>query len=160
MPVLSLFGLSETSGGTTYQEFPNCKLNRAGPAMPGIKIRIYDPDESGEGEICVRGRNVFMGYLRREKATWDVFDGEGFFHTGDKGTLDEDQNLIITGRIKDILITSGGENVIPTSMESNFKQTCPNLVSHCVLVGEGKKYVSLLITLRTVRDRKSGLLTD
>lgn len=66
MPVLSLYGLSETSGGTTYHEFPNCQLDRCGQPMPGVKIRIYNPDENGEGEICVRGRNVFMGYLYRK----------------------------------------------------------------------------------------------
>lgn len=88
MPVLSLYGLSETSGGTTFHEFPYCDLNKAGQPMPGVLVRIYNPDENGEGEICVRGRNVFMGYLSREKETWEVFDGEGYFHTGDKGKLD------------------------------------------------------------------------
>ena len=81
--------------------------------MPGVMIRIYNPDENGEGEICVRGRNVFMGYLYLEKATWHAFDGEGYYHTGDKGRLDSDNNLVITGRIKEILITSGGEKVEP-----------------------------------------------
>ncbi len=66
MPVLSLYGLSETSGATTFQEFPNRALNKAGMPMAGVKLRIYNPDENGEGEICVRGRNVFMGYLYRE----------------------------------------------------------------------------------------------
>ena len=60
MPILSLYGLSETTGGTTFHEFPNCELKKAGLPMPGIKLRIYNPDEAGEGEICVRGRNVFM----------------------------------------------------------------------------------------------------
>lgn len=117
MPVLSLYGLSETSGGTTFHEFPHCNLNFAGQPLPGVKIRIYNPDENGVGEICVRGRNVFMGYLFREKETWEIFDSEGYFHTGDKGKLLEDNNLVITGRIKEILITSGGENVEPTAIE-------------------------------------------
>lgn len=80
-------------------------------------MRIYNPNENGEGEVCVRGRNVFMGYLHREKDTWEVFDGEGYFHTGDKGIFDVENNLVITGRIKDILITSGGENVQPAAIE-------------------------------------------
>mmetsp|Transcript_34741 Transcript_34741/g.45702 ORF Transcript_34741/g.45702 Transcript_34741/m.45702 type:complete len:127 (+) Transcript_34741:1444-1824(+) len=113
MPVLSLYGLSETSAATTFHEFPNCDLDTAGRPMPGVKLRIYNPDENGEGEVCVRGRNIFMGYLFREKDTWEVFDGEGYFHTGDKGKLDANNNLVITGRIKEILITSGGENVEP-----------------------------------------------
>jgi len=74
MPVLSLYGLSETSGGTTFHEFPHCNLNFAGQPLPGVKMRLYNPDENGEGEICVRGRNVFMGYLFTEKETWEVFD--------------------------------------------------------------------------------------
>jgi len=117
MPVLSLYGLSETSGATTFQEFPNCDLNKAGKPMPGTMLRIYNPDENGEGEICVRGRNVFMGYMYREKDTWEVFDGQGYFHTGDKGLLDKEDNLVITGRIKEIIITSGGENVEPFPVE-------------------------------------------
>lgn len=158
MPVLSLYGLSETSAATTYHEFPLCDLNTAGRPMPGIKLRIYNPDENGEGEICVRGRNVFMGYLRREKDTWDVFDSEGYFHTGDKGRLDEKDNLFITGRIKELLITSGGENVDPQPIELAIKQKCP-LISHAVLVGEGKKFVSLLLTLKVEKDNISGFYT-
>ena len=93
MPVLGLYGLSETSGATTFQEFPFCNLGKSGQPMPGVKVRVYNPDENGEGEICVRGRNVFMGYMYREKETWEVFDAEGYFHTGDKGKLDSDHNL-------------------------------------------------------------------
>ena len=158
MPVLSLYGLSETSAATTFHEFPFCKLDTAGRAMPGTKLRIYNQDEFGEGEICVRGRNVFMGYLSREKDTWEVFDSEGYFHTGDKGKLDDNHNLIITGRIKEILITSGGENVDPQPIELAIKQSCP-LVSHAVLVGDGKKFVSLLLTLKVDKDNVSGTYT-
>lgn len=124
--------------------------------MPGVKIRIYNPDENGEGEICVRGRNVFMGYLFREKETWEVFDGEGYFHTGDKGKFVEENNLVITGRIKEILITSGGENVEPQAIEQAMKLACP-IVSHAVLVGEGRKFVSFLLTLKVDKDRRSGV---
>jgi len=126
--------------------------------MLGTKLRIYNADENGEGEICVRGRNVFMGYLWREKDTWEVFDAEGYFHTGDKGKLDENNNLVITGRIKEILITSGGENVDPQPIELAILQRCP-LISHAVLVGEGKKFVSLLLTLKVDKDHYSGSYT-
>ena len=158
MPVLSLYGLSETSGPTTFQEFPNCELDKAGQPMPGIKMRVYNPDENGEGEICVRGRNVFMGYLHREKDTWEVFDAEGYFHTGDKGSIDERGNLVITGRIKEILITSGGENVEPQPIEEAVKQACP-IISHAVLVGESRKFVSLLLTLKVEKEPQSGVYT-
>lgn len=158
MPVLSLYGLSETSAAATYHEFPHCQLDTTGRAMAGTKLRIYNPDEFGEGEVCVRGRNVFMGYLWREKDTWEVFDSEGYFHTGDKGKLDDKNNLMITGRIKEILITSGGENVDPQPIELAVKQRCP-LISHAVLVGDGKKFVSLLLTLKVDKDNVSGSYT-
>ena len=152
MPVLSLYGLTETSGGTTFHEFPNSRLDRAGPPMPGIKIRIYNPDEDGEGEICIRGRNVFMGYLNQEKSTWDSFDSEGYFHSGDKGKIDENGLVTITGRIKDLVITSGGENVDPAPIELAIRSACP-LISHAVLVGDRRNYVALLFTLKVQRDQ-------
>lgn len=158
MPVLSLYGLSETSGATTFQEFPMCDLAKAGVPTPGTKIRIYNPDENGEGEICVRGRNVFMGYMYREKETWEAFDSEGYFHTGDKGKLDQKNNLVITGRIKDILITSGGENVEPQPIEQAMVRVCP-LISHAILVGEGRRFVSLLLTFKVEKDASSGYYT-
>ena len=150
-PVLSLYGLTETAGGTTFHEFPCSKLDRAGAPMPGIKIRIFNPDETGEGEICVRGRNVFMGYLNEEKLTWDVFDAEGYFHTGDKGLIDEQGFLKITGRIKEIVITSGGENVDPAPIELAIRSICP-LISNAVVVGDHRKFVSLLLTLKVKKD--------
>ena len=121
-------------------------------------VRIYNPDEHGEGEICVRGRNVFMGYMYREKETWEVFDGQGYFHTGDKGRLDSNNNLVITGRIKEILITSGGENVDPQAIESAIKSICP-LISHAVLVGDARKFVSLLLTFKVQKNPISGYMT-
>lgn len=72
----------------------------------------------GIGEICVRGRNVFMGYLNNEKDTIEVIDAEGYFHSGDIGMLDKQGNLEITGRIKEIIITAGGENVSPIPIEN------------------------------------------
>ena len=71
-------------------------------------MRIYNPDEQGEGEVQIKGRNVFMGYLKRDEETFKCFDSEGYFFTGDQGRIEEDGNLVITGRIKDLIITSGG----------------------------------------------------
>lgn len=70
------------------------------------------------GEICIRGRNIFMGYINNEKDTIEVFDSEGYFHSGDMGFLDNEGYLEITGRIKEIIITAGGENVSPLPIES------------------------------------------
>ena len=77
MPITSIFGLSETSAAVTYQEFPNIKLSTNGKAIPGTHIKIFNQDEEGIGEICVKGRNVFMGYLKSEIQSFESFDGEG-----------------------------------------------------------------------------------
>jgi len=91
MPITSLYGLSETSGAITYQEFPNIKLNQNGKELPGTKVKIYNPNEEGVGEICIKGRNVFMGYLKNEQENLKSFDGEGYFHTGDTGFRDKEE---------------------------------------------------------------------
>lgn len=85
MPLANLYGLSETSAAATHQDFPHISLNRAGSVLPGTEIKIFNQDEKGIGEICIRGRHVFMGYLKNSHATQDVLDAEGFFHTGDLG---------------------------------------------------------------------------
>jgi len=147
MPVVSLYGLSETSGGCTIQEFPYASLTNAGIPFPGTSFKIFNPNEKGVGEICIKGRNVFMGYLKMEKVTWQAFDSEGYFHTGDSGYLDTDGQLVLAGRIKELIITSGGENVTPGPIELAMKESCP-LVSHAFVVGEQKKYLTFLLSLK------------
>lgn len=100
MPLINTYGLSETSGPTTYMttDQGNFSIDKAGRAFPGTEIKIFNPDEQGIGEICIRGRNVFMGYLNNPQSTFEVLDSEGFFHTGDLGTLDKNGFLDITGR--------------------------------------------------------------
>ena len=88
MPITSIFGLTETSGAATYQEFPNVKMNTNGKILPGTRVKIYNMDENGVGEICIRGRNIFMGYLKSEKENLEAFDLEGYFHSGDIGYID------------------------------------------------------------------------
>lgn len=132
------------------QEFPHASLNHAGLPLPGTTIRIFNPNEKGIGEICVKGRNVFMGYLNNEEATLNCFDSEGFYHTGDQGYIDKDTgDLAISGRLKELIITSGGENVAPLPIEQTIKDCCP-LISHVVVVGDGERYLSALLTLRVV----------
>lgn len=84
-----MYGLSESSAATTYTEDANVRPSKAGQAFPGTQMKIFNPDEQGVGEICLRGRNIFMGYLDNEKDTCEVFDGEGYFHTGDMGFIDD-----------------------------------------------------------------------
>lgn len=100
-----------------------------------------------------------MGYLNNEAETKQAFDSEGFFHTGDAGYLLEDGFLVITGRIKEIIITSGGHNVPPVPIELRIQDMCP-IVAHCVIVGDDMKYLSALLTLKVKHNQMSGLPTD
>ena len=101
-----------------------------------------------------------MGYLNNDKVTWDSFDSEGFFHTGDSGYLEEvDGNLVLSGRIKELIITSGGENVAPNPIEMTIKDLCP-IVSNCIVVGDKQRYLTALLTLRVASSRKTGLPTN
>lgn len=107
-----------------------------------------------EGEICFRGRNNFIGYLNNEEKTRETLDSDGYIHSGDIGTFD-DGFVRITGRIKEIIITAGGENVAPVPIEDAFKNICP-IVSNMMAVGDGRKYLAALITLKVVVDSNNG----
>lgn len=122
MPLANTYGLSETSAAATIQDFPNISLDKAGKPLPGTYVKIYNPDENGIGEICVKGRNIFMGYLKNPQATIEVMDSEGFFHSGDIGYIDKEGFLDITGRIKELIITAGGENISPLPLEHLLKE--------------------------------------
>jgi long-chain-fatty-acid--CoA ligase ACSBG len=103
--------------------------------MPGTEMKIDKPDETGEGELCIRGRTIMMGYFKNEEATRNTIDSEGWCHSGDLGRFDAQGFLSITGRIKELIITAGGENVAPIPIEDKFKEEflpCANVV----LVGE------------------------
>ena len=89
-----------------------------------------------------------MGYLNNDQATEACFDSEGFYHTGDRGYLDpKTGNLNLSGRLKELIITSGGENVAPLPIELAIKDSCP-IISNCVIVGDGERYLSALLTFR------------
>jgi long-chain-fatty-acid--CoA ligase ACSBG len=135
IPLYNVYGMSETTGATTIHSIDNFRLDSAGYALPGTDILIYNPDENGEGEICMRGRNTMMGYLKNEKATIETIDGQGFVHSGDRGRIEKDGHLKITGRIKELIITAGGENIAPVPIEDCFKANCPPC-SNIMLVGE------------------------
>jgi long-chain-fatty-acid--CoA ligase ACSBG len=101
-----------------------------------------------------------MGYLNNEKATMDCFDSQGFYHTGDSGYFDaETGDLALAGRIKELIITSGGENVAPLPIELSIKDAC-SLISNCVVVGDGERYLSALLTLRVTVNRATGRMTN
>lgn len=120
MQILNFYGMSETAAAETICWRGRVKFDRAGQACPGTHIKIYNPNEKGEGEICFKGRNMFVGYIKNEKATRETIDHEGYVHSGDLGYLDEDGFLVITGRLKELIITAGGENVAPLPIEHKF----------------------------------------
>jgi long-chain-fatty-acid--CoA ligase ACSBG len=155
IPMFNVYGMSETTGTTTLHTFTDFRLDSAGYALPGTDLKINNPDEHGEGEICMRGRNTMMGYLKNDKATIETIDSQGFIRSGDKGKILPDGHLKITGRIKELIITGGGENVAPVPIEDNFKEFCPPC-SNIMLLGEQQRFMACLITFKVDVDPKSG----
>lgn len=133
MPLLNLYGMTETSGGATFSNIIKFKLDTCGFPLPGTEMKIHNPDENGEGEVCMRGRSNMMGYYKNEKASLEAIDSDGFIHSGDRGKLDSDNYLKITGRIKELIITAGGENIAPVPIEDNFKEEFPPCANIMVL---------------------------
>ena len=157
--MLGLYGLSETAGLVAYSLPQWIRLYSSGRACCGITLKIHNPDEHGEGEICCRGRANFVGYYKNPKASMDVFDKDGFFHTGDKGYIDSDGYLFVTGRIKELFKTSGGEYVAPLLIETKFQEICP-ICSNIVAIGDGRNYLTALITLRSQLSKTDGRPTQ
>jgi long-chain acyl-CoA synthetase len=139
--VLEGYGLTETCGAATCTRPDAVRFGAVGQPLPGVELRIA-PD----GEILIRGGNVMQGYFNHPEATAEVLDGEGWFHTGDIGDIDEQGRLAITDRKKDIIVTAGGKNVAPQNIENELKARCP-LISQVVVVGDRRKYLVALITL-------------
>lgn len=127
--------MSECAGGATVHTEEKKTLKAAGVALPGSDLKINDPDENGVGEICMRGRHVMLGYLKNEEATREIIDPSGFLHSGDLGKIDDQGFLYITGRIKELIISAGGENIAPLIIEDSFKEQCP-IASNMMVVGE------------------------
>jgi len=147
--------MSENSGAATTHGFDKFKLTTCGHALPGTEIRIDNPDEKGEGEVTMRGRHIMMGYLKNEEATRSTIDLNGYLHSGDMGKLDQDKELIITGRIKELIIGAGGENIAPVPIEETFKSFCA-ACSNIMIVGEQQRFMAALITFKVDVDPKTG----
>jgi long-chain acyl-CoA synthetase len=138
--VLEGYGLTETTAAATVNRPDRVKIGTVGLPLPGVAIRIAE-----DGEILIRGVNVFPGYWRNEAATKEVFTEDGWFRTGDVGELDEEGFLKITGRKKEMIVTAGGKNVAPAVLEDRLRSH--GLISQCMVVGDGKPFVAALITL-------------
>ncbi len=138
--VLEGYGLTETTGAATVNRPDRVKIGTVGLPLPGVAIRIAE-----DGEILIRGVNVFPGYWRNEAATKETFTEDGWFRSGDVGELDEEGFLKITGRKKEMIVTATGKNVAPAVLEDRLRSH--GLISQCMVVGDGKPFVAALITL-------------
>jgi long-chain acyl-CoA synthetase len=154
--VLEGWGMTETSTAATISTPDDFKVGTIGKPFPGCEVRIAD-----DGEILVRGPNVFQGYYKNEEATRETIV-DGWLHTGDIGEIDAEGFITITGRKKDIIITAGGKNITPANLENEMKQH--PLVSQCVVVGDRKPYLVALVTLDPEETlayaKEHGLSTD
>jgi long-chain acyl-CoA synthetase len=137
--VLEGWGMTETSTAATISTPEDFKVGTIGKPFPGCEVKIAD-----DGEILVKGPNVFQGYHKNEEATRETIV-DGWLHTGDLGEIDRDGFIKITGRKKDIIITAGGKNITPANLEAEIKQH--PLVSQCVVVGDRRPYLVALVTL-------------
>lgn len=139
IPVTELYGQSEDTGPTTTNLPGANKYGTVGPALPGVEVKIAE-----DGEILVRGKNVFAGYYKNEAATNETLI-DGWLHSGDLGKFDDDGYLSIIGRKKDIIITSGGKNIAPQNIEEALSGI--DIVGTAVVVGEQQRFLIALLTL-------------
>ena len=141
VPVMEGYGMTETSTSATVNrpEGNNFRFGSVGKAQKDVVIKIGD-----DGEVLIKGPNIFQGYYKNEEATKETLEN-GWLHTGDLGRLDEDGFLYITGRKKDIIITAGGKNITPANLENGLKQN--RWISQAVVIGDRRPYLVALLTL-------------
>ena len=137
LPLRQVYGQTEDTGPTTIHQGDIIEADNVGPEIPGVEVKI-DQD----GEILVKGENVFLGYYRNPEATAETLE-DGWLHSGDVGQMDERGYLTITDRKKDLIITSGGKNIAPQYIENKLKFS--PYINDAVIIGDQRKYVSALV---------------
>lgn len=140
LPMIQGYGMTETAAPFAATRVTDNVIGTVGQPAPGSSIRISD-----EGELQVKGPNVFRGYHNLPEKTAEAFTADGWLRTGDLAEIDDAGRIIITGRIKDIIITAGGKNVSPIPLEEEIAK-CP-IVEHCVVVGDQRPFIGALVTL-------------
>ncbi|XP_066970339.1 long-chain-fatty-acid--CoA ligase ACSBG2-like [Macrobrachium rosenbergii] len=159
IPICEAYGMSENlSMGSMCSIKPGLyKAGSVGKPMSQstLQLKTHPSCKPGEGEIAFKGRNICMGYLRMPEKTNEAIDDEGWLYSGDTGSFDEDGFLHITGRIKELIITAGGENIPPRIIEDHIKKEIPFL-SSAMLIGDKRKYLSILLTLQAEVNLENG----
>jgi len=140
LKVYDVYGMTETCGAVTANGPAGFKLGSVGSANPGMEIKLGE-----DGEILVRGPVNTPGYHLQDDATRALIDDDGWLHTGDIGTLDEDGFFAVVDRKKELIITSAGKNVAPSNIENYLKES--PLIGHAMAIGDGRPYVVAILTL-------------
>jgi long-chain acyl-CoA synthetase len=140
LTVLEGYGLTETSAAAVVNKPARTKIGTVGQPLPGVSLHIAD-----DGEILVKGPNVFAGYWENKAATAETMDDDGWLLTGDLGELDDEGFLRVTGRKKELIVTAGGKNVAPAVLEDRLR--AHPLISQCMVVGDGRPFIACLVTL-------------
>lgn len=142
-PVTSGYGATECGPMVTYSDYKDFVPGSCGTPVVNMEVKIVSPDPANiPGEVITKGENVMLGYYKNEEATKEVLDKEGWYHTGDLGTMSADGHLFIRGRIKNMLLGSNGQNVYPEEIEDKLNSM--SMVSECIVVQRGDKIVGLV----------------
>jgi long-chain acyl-CoA synthetase len=145
IPLYEGYGMTETTAGATLNYGGNNRIGSVGKPLEGSGLRIADPNEKGDGEIQFNGRHVMAGYYRNSEATAETMTEDGWLKSGDLGRIDSDGYVYVTGRLKEIYVSSAGKNIAPLIIEETMKSI--PVVSQCMLIGDNRKFCSALFTL-------------
>lgn len=159
IPLTETYGMSESTGPHSIGTIQANRITSVGKLNEYNKtlvVRKQETDDLESGELCMNGRHIFMGYLNEELKTKETFDADNWLHTGDLAKIDSDGFIFITGRLKELIITAGGENIAPVPIEDRIKLELNKLVSNCILIGDKQRYLVVLICLKSNVNTDTG----